>query len=252
MIYNFDQLSFQILTICKVEHPKGFFKVRGRPYAALSYRVSGSGSFNFEGKEIVSNPGDILFIPENISYDAEYSGGTMIVVHFLDCNYHIPENITPVNKVYLSDIFSKMLANWETKRYIHATKATIYDIMQFCSEASTESQSISLADQAKQIIDRSYHKADFSITSLAKDLYTSTPTLRRNFTERFDISPKQYLLKVRLDMAVSLLSEGFLSVRSVSERCGFEDERYFSRIIKERYGISPSRISKSSYLHQDK
>lgn len=41
MIYNFEGLSFQILTVDRFSHKDGCFKVKERPYAALSFRLSG-------------------------------------------------------------------------------------------------------------------------------------------------------------------------------------------------------------------
>lgn len=245
MIYDFEKLQFQILSVFNAEHRSGFFKVRGRPYAALSYRVSGTGDFVIGEKRIVSNPGDLLFIPENTSYDVSYSGGTMIVVHLTDCNYHIPESISFNNKAHVSEIFTQLVTKWEDTRSAHAAKAAIYSIMQFCCESNQKATIFQSAELAKQLIDNNFRDSKFNVESLVQMLYTSYPTLRRNFLKRFGISLKQYLLKVRLDTAESLLSEGFLSVQEVAEKCGFDDARYFSQIFKEKRGTSPSKISHS-------
>ena len=68
MIYNFEQLSFQILTIERFFHEEGFFDVKARPYAALSLRVNGSDAFKIGDKNFFVKPGDVLFIPVNIPY----------------------------------------------------------------------------------------------------------------------------------------------------------------------------------------
>ena len=57
MIYNFDELTFQILTIDPYTHEKGVFNVKARPYAAFSLRLSGTGSFEVAGKRFVTSPG---------------------------------------------------------------------------------------------------------------------------------------------------------------------------------------------------
>ena len=168
----------------------------------------------------------------------------MIVIHLSGCNYHSPENITVANSGYVHERFNSLLFEWESRRSVHKTKAEVYSLMQYFYDGNLVSGESTLAEKAKAVIDGNYQNSAFNIASLADTLYTSAPTLRRNFGERFGISPKQYLLKVRLDTAVSLLSEGFFSVQEVAKKCGFDDERYFSRIIKERYGRSPSKIAK--------
>ena len=245
MIFDFDELSFQILGVLSIDHPKGIFRVKGRQYAALAYRVSGVAEFNFGGKLVTSNPGDIIFIPEGMSYDVKHTGGKMIVVHFTDCNYHMAENISLNNKTYLGILFEELCEKWENLRSINGTKSKIYNILELCYELNIQTHAFPLAEKAKQLIDGNYSNPEFTIEALAQKLYTSTPTLRRNFSERFGIPPKQYLLKVRLDTAAAHLSQDFISVLEASQKSGFSDERYFSRIFKKKYGISPSQFNKS-------
>ena len=86
MIYNYDELYFQILTIDPFFHNPGFFDVPARPYAALSFRVSGTGDFEIDGKHLQTRPGDVLFLPANTPYKVNYSVSESIVVHFGYCN----------------------------------------------------------------------------------------------------------------------------------------------------------------------
>ena len=72
MLYNFDELSFQILTIDRFLHKEGIFQVKERPYAALSFRVSGTGNFKIgdtltEG-ELLHFKGLPSFSPEMFKY----------------------------------------------------------------------------------------------------------------------------------------------------------------------------------------
>jgi len=88
------------------------------------------------------------------------------------------------------------------------------------------------------------NESDFDISELCRKFYTSSATVRRRFSEGLHTSPKQYLMKIRLDNAIDLLAEGNYSVRTVSLMCGFADEKYFSRIFREKYGRAPSEINK--------
>jgi len=245
MIYDFDELSFQILGVLNIDHPNGFFKVKGRQYAALAYRVSGTAEFHFGEKRVISNPGDIIFIPDNISYDVDHSGGSMIVIHFVDCNYHTAENISLNNSTYLNDKFAELLEKWEHHRSINGTKARVYEILELCYALNIKAHPSPLAEKAKQLIDEKYSDPEFNIELLTQMLYTSPSTLRRAFSDRFGISPKQYIMKVRLDTSAMLLSQDFLSVLEASKKSGFNDEHYFSRIFKKRYGKSPSHFNKN-------
>ena len=64
--------------------------------------------------------------------------------------------------------------------------------------------------------------------------------LLKQFHHFFGISPKQYLLQLRFNKAVKLLAEDSNTVSEIAELCGFGDEKYFSRVIRQKYGESPS------------
>ena len=68
MIYNYDDLTFQILSVGRFTHKDGVFLVKPRPYAALSFRVSGTGSFEIGDKSFTTRQGDVMFLPADTPY----------------------------------------------------------------------------------------------------------------------------------------------------------------------------------------
>ena len=47
--------------------------------------------------------------------------------------------------------------------------------------------------------------------------------------------------KTRRDI-LRLVDEQSYSVSDIAHACGFEDEKYFSRAIKKKFGVSPSTL----------
>ncbi len=248
MIYNSPELSFAILSVIRVKHRDGRFSVGGRPYAALSYRVRGSGSFRLGDMEFSSEAGDLLFVPEGASYDVEYNGTEMIVVHFIGCSYKMAENIRVENKKLLYDRFEQMLLAWEHKRAPNLVKSLIYGAFQEIADSEAHIATDEVAARAAAIMEDRLSDAELDIADLARELYVSVATLRRKFTDSYGTSPKQYLIKLRLDRAVALLASGHYLVKDVAQKCGFPDEKYFSRIIKSRFGKSPSELGSSLFV----
>ena len=248
MIYDFDELSFQILSVIKVEQAEGIFDVKGRPYAALSYRVSGKGEFNIGEKKLTSNTGDLLFMPAGASYKVKYSGGEMLVLHFFDCNYNVPESVSLENVDYVKRKFLEMLESWHQKHSSNEIKALAYKTLQSISDSKATSSSDNTLSKMIEYMNERYHDPDFDISELCHKFYTSSATVRRRFSEGLNISPKQYLMKLRLDNAIDLLAEGNYSIRTISHMCGFADEKYFSRIFREKYGRAPSEINKKLFV----
>ncbi|MBL8991700.1 MAG: helix-turn-helix transcriptional regulator, partial [Spirochaetia bacterium] len=60
------------------------------------------------------------------------------------------------------------------------------------------------------------------------------------FKKQFGISPKQYFLLEKTELAKRYLLESELSVSEISERLGFANAFHFSRLFKKHSGTSPA------------
>jgi transcriptional regulator GlxA family with amidase domain len=65
------------------------------------------------------------------------------------------------------------------------------------------------------------------------------------FSERFGMSPLQYILKKRIERAQILLWSSSEPVKSISIKSGYDDPCYFSRIFKKHTGMTPLQYRKS-------
>lgn len=61
----------------------------------------------------------------------------------------------------------------------------------------------------------------------------------RTFTEKIGVSPKQYLLRIKFEHAIELLSNIVLYVAQISKLVGISDSNYFSCILKKHTGHPP-------------
>ena len=248
MIYNYENLSFQLLTVDRFFHREGFFDVKARPYAALSFRVSGTGKFEIGTKRFTTKPGDVLFLPANISYKVEYSVGESIVVHFDQCNYSEVENICLENSSTINIGFENLLEVWNKNRSINQTKSIIYYILDKMSNNQKTSISDTSVAAGVRYIDAHFSDPKIDIETVCGVAFISVSSLQRGFAKYFGMSPKQYLIQLRMNRALELLTENKLSVKEISFVCGFTDEKYFSRAFKKRYGCSPSQLKNNMII----
>lgn len=244
MIYNFEKLNFQILTIDKFTHIPGNYKTTGRPFASLSIRLSGTGKFRLKDKEFVSGVGDVTFFCENAQYSVEYSGGECIAVHLSDCNYRECENIKTKTGPYLTEKFNELLKIKDDLEKTNEKKALIYEILQILSDSKNESDSDEDLKKCILYINENYKNTKMSMGDVCKNANISESTLRRKFRSHYGMSPKKYLIEIRLSKAVKLLVTGKKSVKETAFECGFDDEKYFSKMIKKRFNLSPSDFKK--------
>lgn len=93
-------------------------------------------------------------------------------------------------------------------------------------------------DQAIRWISLQFHQ-QISIDHMASTLGYHRAHLSKAFKQKVGLSPKQYLLKVRMDKAKELLG-GTLTIDQVSSSVGFNDALYFSKQFRKWSGMSPS------------
>ena len=83
-------------------------------------------------------------------------------------------------------------------------------------------------------------KKKFSLEEMAKDLGVSKYVLSRLFSKTFHRNFNQYLNDARLNYACHRLENTSDSITNICLDSGFESQRTFNRVFKERYKISLS------------
>lgn len=82
---------------------------------------------------------------------------------------------------------------------------------------------------------------NFSIAELAEMSFVSERHFLRQFSEVYHTTPHQYLMRLRLQHACSLLEneKNGLSIADIADESGFQSGSYFSRLFRKVYGVSP-------------
>jgi len=75
-----------------------------------------------------------------------------------------------------------------------------------------------------------------------------TPThLIRLFKQHLNITPVEYLWRVRTENGLKLLTETGLNIAEIAYRCGFSAPHHFTRRFKARYGAPPATYRKTAW-----
>jgi AraC-like DNA-binding protein len=81
---------------------------------------------------------------------------------------------------------------------------------------------------------------DFSVDSLAKQLFLSRSQLYRKFVGTLGQTPKEYILMLKFNKAVEMLKTKKYKIADIAFELGFADAHYFSTSFAQRFGVSPS------------
>lgn len=84
-----------------------------------------------------------------------------------------------------------------------------------------------------------HYAAPLTRWQIAQAVNASEDYLTRLFRKELELSPWEYLTRLRIEHAKELLASGSESVAVIGARVGFPDHAYFSRVFKKVEGRSP-------------
>ena len=102
-----------------------------------------------------------------------------------------------------------------------------------------------IASKALLIIQTEYGNDNLNANMIANRLNISLPYLSKLFNERNNIKLVNYITKVRLQKAQTLLAESELSITEIAQEVGFVSADYFAKCFKKHCGTSPSQYRAS-------
>ncbi|MBR5553083.1 MAG: helix-turn-helix domain-containing protein [Clostridia bacterium] len=212
-----------------------------RQYAAISYKISGEAEFEIMNKKLTVKQNDIVFIPANMDYKVTYTENDSIIIHITDCNYDTPEIISFENKAEIEYLFFNLLNEWKKNHSVNQAKSRIYDIFFNLSEEKRRHNR--MFEEISSYMEKNFSNPDLGIDDVCRHFFISRTNLQRIFLKCVGISPKQYLLKLKLEKSFRLLKDGEMSIKEIALSCGFADEKYFSRVFREKIGCPPSHFT---------
>ena len=81
-----------------------------------------------------------------------------------------------------------------------------------------------------------------TLNSVSKKLCFTREYTARLFKREVGMTVTEYINKQKLSFARNMLSNNAISLQDISNKLGYENYNYFSRIFKENFGISPLQM----------
>lgn len=106
-----------------------------------------------------------------------------------------------------------------------------------------DSDTIAIIKKIKSFIKDNY-KDNISRKDIAYYVSLNPAYLSRFFKKETGQTLTEYITKLRLNEAKRLLTETDLTITLIAEKIGYKNYSYFSKIFKERYGITPNDYKK--------
>ncbi|MFM9435967.1 AraC-like DNA-binding protein [Janthinobacterium sp. CG_23.3] len=84
------------------------------------------------------------------------------------------------------------------------------------------------------------YEQPIQLADLARIAKLSASQIERYFHRIFQLTPRQMIIKTRLDAATALLA-GAQNITDIAVACGYHDHSAFTRQFKEKVGVTPSQ-----------
>ncbi len=159
-----------------------------------------------------------------------------------------PEN--PVTHVYLyRELEAILKIMYETADETSLpgklnSMSLLYEFFSVLLKNANYSPKPDIVESAIRIMKYNYNQ-NISVATVADSLHLNTAYFSRVFSEKTGISPKQYILNLKIQRAKELLIAD-VPISEVAESIGFSDPCYFSRIFHQKTGLTPSQFVKDS------
>ena len=238
--------------IHKVSNRSG--KMNGRPAHGFTIRVSGVAEYDFGDKKISVNEGEMIYLPKGSSYknrvvseedsvctiiNMQGDFGTVMPMHYSLQNFHHIDSFS----TNFADLW-----NFGSISDKYACISKIYDLLSYiCNYESLkypEKKKFKIIEPAVEYLKKHIYDTNLKIDKLYQLCGISHTYLAKIFLLEFGMSPKEYVIKRRMNHAKVIIDSGEMdSVKQLALSVGYTDALYFSKVFKNHYGMSPTMMN---------
>lgn len=232
----------------------------------FQYTISGSGTLEIDDKTFILTPGQAFMVNVSGNYryylsksskNWEFIYITLQGKEVEKCWNYVKQTFGSVLKIpadsfliqLLFSIYQDTADKKITDPFISSLSA--YNFIMECyryfkSEANVKEDVMQNIEKAILFIQSNYHKP-ITLDEMTNIANLSKYYFIKKFKEHTDMSPIQYLTKVRIERAFALLRDMNLTINHISEQVGYDNPNYFNKVFRRVVGISPGQFRKTKY-----
>jgi AraC-like DNA-binding protein len=232
----------------------------------FQYTLTGLGQIQIDGKDYPLESGQafLVEIPSNHCYYFPKSSKRWEFIHITlygkevrDCFHFVNKRLGPIVQFHPESALIKLLIHHfqeaSTKKIADAYQASAMGYA-FIMELYRSTLNIDKPpEQWPEQITKAvlYVQNHYFNEMTLDDIVNASGISKYHFTRLFhrttNMTPIQYLTKIRIDKAVELLRMSNLTVEEISRNVGYSNGNYFNKVFRQIVGTSPGQFRKSKY-----
>ena len=225
----------------------------GREDYYLMYIESGKLELWRDGEWKTAADGNIVIFPPRHHYRYRYDGKepmSYLWVHFTgsyaerflsECGlYPLPFFYPAKVNSKVASYFTKMFDIFESGHILRAQQ-TASALEQLLLNVALSVRAVGqerTLERSLEFIHSSYDR-EIKIPCLAKMEFLSNSRYISVFRDRFGMSPSEYIINLRMNVACQLLKSTDMTVKQIAAAVGYSDPHFFSKLFKKKTGSSP-------------
>jgi AraC family transcriptional regulator len=154
-----------------------------------------------------------------------------ILFRIRELTNHFKTNLVIINELYYRIIEEMFMLNKEVNREMNRVPA---------AKLSTRKEVYKRLHYAKDYIDSCYN-SEIDLQSLSRIALMNGTYFLRQFKKYFRITPHQYIINKRMEVAKELLDKRRLKVFEICQSVGYEDISSFVKLFSRHFGHSPEK-----------
>lgn len=235
----------------------------------FQYTLSGFGQLDIEGNSysvkageafIVEVPGNHRYYLPNNSDGWEYIFITLVGKKAAECWNFMKEQRGPVFKVPPNSKLIQTLLKLHqdtakqqiTDAYYASAKAYefIMECYRFIKNVETSNKECTLHITKALSFIHTHYNDPITLDEIAAVSGLSKYYFIKQFQNQLNMTPVQYLTKIRIQKAVELLRSTNLSITDIASQVGYENANYFNKVFHKLVGVSAGTF-RGNYLILD-
>lgn len=250
--------------------PKAYHHYREREEGTeeyiLLYCTEGEGYIHIGNKKYHLHPQEVFRIPRNQKhkyYASEKNPWSIFWVHFKGENtgyYPLEEyQIIQMNSIHAENriitlfgvLFRVLERNYTLGNFIYISQVLSLILSEIyfrekADEASRQNRHITT------IVRYMYRHLDrnLKLEDLEEELELSKSYINASFKKYTGRAPIDFFINLKMQEACKLLKSTDLYIVEISQKLGYDDPYYFSRIFKKVIGVSPKEYRNGDYIQK--